>query len=77
MGGPEKPVPTWTCWPDKRADGTPMANVQLDVGQFSFKAAGQYDPSSPESFPQQVQAVMTAITYHAIERGWIVVEKKK
>lgn len=48
-----------------------MARVKLDVGQFSFQAGAQYDPSDPDDFAQKVHNVMDAITLHARERRWI------
>lgn len=65
------PSPTWTAWPAIADGGVHMARVRLDVGQYSFTAGSQYDPTVPRDFCDKVRNVMWAVTGHAIEKGWL------
>lgn len=68
---PPRPVPRWTAWPAVSEDGTPMARVKLDVGQYSFQAGSQYDPADEDDFGRRAGNVINAISTHAREQGWL------
>lgn len=48
-----------------------MARVRLDVGQYSFRAGAQHDPTDEEDFARKVARLINAISAHARERKWL------
>ena len=64
------PTPVWTAWPAVSGE-VPMARVKLDVGQYSFQAGAQYDPSDHDDFARKVRRLIDAISSHARSRNWI------
>jgi len=48
-----------------------MAHLLLEVGQWSFQAAKQYDPANQDSFADAIRDVMRAISSHAKEKNWL------